>query len=101
MELGHRRAESNIDAVLAVHLGEESTDHRSTRSGTERRLQRGGSRLDNGDLAAVFAGCGRGLQPDPTGTHDDHPAAAPDGLAQPLRVINPAQVTDSVQVGTR
>lgn len=41
-----------------------------------------------------------GLQPDPTGTHDDDPAATADRLAQPLGIVDPAQVIDAIQVRT-
>jgi hypothetical protein len=99
-ELGRRCAESDIDAVLAVHLSEEPADHGTASAGAKRGLQRCGLRLDDGDLAAVLPGRGRGLQADPAGTHDDDPAPAADGLAQPLGVLDPAQVADPVQIDT-
>ena len=99
-ELGHRRAESNINTMLTVHLSEEPINHLATRAQAKGGLQWGGLRLDEGELAAILPGCGRGLQPAPASTHDDDPIPAPDGLAQPLGVLNPAQVADPLPIGT-
>lgn len=97
-DLGQAGAEVEADTVLAVQLGEDLAQ-----LGADDVVQRGGRRLDDGDLGAVAAGGRRDLQADPAPTRDDEPAvvAAQDGehLAQPVGVGEAAQMVDAGQVG--
>lgn len=59
-DLGEPDAEVETDAVLAMQVGEDGAELRA-----EDAVQRGGLRLDDGDLGAVLAGRRRDLQADP------------------------------------
>ena len=85
-DLGDLRAEPQVDAVLAVQLGEHLAHLRA-----EHAEQRQLGRLEHHDVGARLAGGGGDLEADPTGADDDQPLALPEGGPDPVGVGMGAQ----------
>ena len=86
---GHLDAGAEVDAVLAVEVGEDLGDLR-TEDAQEGELER----LEDGHRGAVLPGGGRDLEPDPAAADDADAGALGEVLAEGEGVVEGAQIDD-------